>query len=226
MAQEDVQLNASPSVITVNQTPTQIAVLEEISINNGAAPIDTNKGIAFEKSFTRTQYGITVNVTPTIHIADEEEEGSRGQAFVTLQTNITFDTPQPHATEDRPLVHRRHIENEVRVLDGQTVIIGGLRRKLTMDNEEKIPFLGDIPGIGKLFGAMKLTDHNTEMFIFITPKVVLDPEEAMLKIREEEMKKRPGDLPEYLKRLVKAQDKERKKYFRNSFKALFGNSNV
>ena len=227
MTQEDIQLNAAPSVITVNQTPATISIVEEISINNGAAPVDTNKGIAFEKSFTRAQFGITMILTPTVHVADEEEMDPEGKGFVTLQTNITFDSPQHHHhPDDRPMVHRRHVENEVRVLDGQTIILGGLRRKATLDNEEKVPFLGDIPGIGKLFGSMKLTNHNTEMYIFITPTLVLDPVEELIKIRDEEMMKRPGDIPEYLERKVEAQEKERKKYFRNSFKALFGNSNV
>ncbi|MBS0604736.1 MAG: hypothetical protein JSS60_06840 [Verrucomicrobia bacterium] len=226
MTQEDIQLNAAPSVITVNQTPATISIVEEISINNGAAPVDTNKGIAFEKSFSRAQYGITMIMTPTIHMPDTEDLISEGKGFVTLQTNITFDTPQHKHEDDRPLVHRRHIENEVRVLDGQTIILGGLRRKATMDNEEKVPFLGDIPGIGKLFGSMKLSNNSTEMFIFITPTLVLDPEEELIKIRNEEVMKRPGDIPEYLERVIEAQEKERKKYFQNSFKALFGNSNV
>jgi general secretion pathway protein D len=227
MSQEDIQLNAAPSVVTVNQTPAQISIVEEISINNGAAPVDTSKGtIAFEKSFSRAQYGITINMTPTVHLPDAEDIYSDGKGFVTLQTNVTFDTTKHHNQEDRPLVDRRHIENEVRVLDGQTVILGGLRRKSSQDNEDKIPFLGDIPGLGKLFGSMRLSNHNTEMFIFITPTIVLAPEEQLIQIRNDEVKKRPGDIPEYLQRVVEAQEKERKKYFQNSFKALFGNSNV
>ncbi len=226
MTQEDIQLNAAPSVITVNQTPTTISVVEEISINNGAAPVDTNKGIAFEKSFTRAQYGITLKLTPTVHMPDEEEMDLSGKGFVTLQTDISFDTPEHHHSDDRPLVHRRHIENEVRVPDGQTIILGGLRRKLTTDHEEKVPFLGDIPGIGKLFGSMKLSNQNTEMYIFITPTLVLEPEDELIKIRDEEMKKRPGDIPEYLQRMVEAMEKERKRYFHNSFKNLFGRSDV
>jgi len=226
MSQEDIQLHAAPSVITVNQTPATISIVEEISINNGAAPVDTNKGIAFEKSFSRAQFGITIIMTPTVHLPDRDDELSDGKGFVTLQTNVTFDTTKHHHVDDRPLVDRRHIENEVRVLDGQTVILGGLRRKSSQDNEEKIPFLGDIPGLGKLFGSMKLTNNNTEMFIFITPTIVFDPEEQLIQIRNEEVKKRPGDIPEYLERVVEALEKERKKYFQNSFKALFGNSNV
>lgn len=217
MAQEDIQLNAAPSIITVNQTPATISIVEEISINNGAAPIDTNKGIAFEKSFARAQYGITIVITPTVHLPDRENEEADGKGFVTLQTDITFDTTKPHP-DDRPLVDKRHIENEVRVVDGQTVILGGLRRKASQDNEDKIPFFGEIPGIGKLFGSTKLTSNSTEMFFFITPKIILDPKEELDQLRLEELKKRPGDIPEFLDELVEARKKDEKKFFQNSLK--------
>lgn len=221
MTQEDIQLNAAPSVITVNQTPATISIVDEISINNGVAPQDTNKGTIFEKSFSRAQYGITIVLTPIVHLPDTEEEEEEGQGFVTLQTNITFDTPH-FSLDDRPLVNRRHIENEVRVVDGQTVILGGLRKKATQDNEDRIPFLGEIPGFGKLFGSTKLTDHNTEMFFFITPTIIQDPKEQFDRFRCEELRKRPGDIPEFLEELVEAREKERKKFFNNSIKMFFG----
>lgn len=223
MTQEDIQLNAAPSVITVNQTPATISIVEEISINNGAAPISANQGTVFEKSYSRAQYGITMKMTPIVHACDPSDTSAEAKGSVTLQTDITFDSPHHKREDDRPLVHRRHVENEVRVFDGQTIILGGLRRKAIMDNEEKIPFLGDIPGIGKLFGSSKLMDNNTEMFIFITPTLVLDPEEQLIQVRTEELKKRPGDLPEYVEKLRNALNKDRKRQYRNSFKALFGN---
>jgi general secretion pathway protein D len=218
MQQEDIQLNAAPSVITVNQTPATISIVDEISINNGAAPVDTNKGIAFEKSFSRTQYGITIVMTPTVHVPDLENNAD-DKGLITLQTNITFDTPRPNS-DDRPLVNRRHIENEVRVVDGQTVIIGGLRKRATQDTEDKVPFLGDIPGLGKLFGSNKLIDQNTEMFFFITPTIIENPEEQFNNFRAEQLKKRPGDVPEFMDALVEARRKERKRFMRNSFRTL------
>ena len=223
MTQDDIQLNAAPSIITVNQTPATISIVEEISINNGAAPINTSSGqIAFEQSFSRAQYGITIILTPTIHLPDEEDQSGESKGFVTMQTNISFDTITP-SSADRPMVDKRHIENEVRVVDGQTVILGGLRRKTSIDNEEKIPFLGELPGIGKLFGTTKLSDNNTEMIFFITPKIVLDPKDELDHIRTEELKKRAGDLPEFLERVVQAREKESKKFFTNSLKMIFGN---
>jgi general secretion pathway protein D len=225
MTQEDIHLNAAPSVITVNQTPASISIVEEISINNGAAPINTSSGqIAFENSFSRAQYGITIVITPTIHSPDREDKNGEGKGFVTLQTNITFDTTKP-SMNDRPLVDKRHIENEVRVVDGQTVILGGLRRKSSVDAEEKLPFFGELPGIGKLFGTTKLTDNNTEMIFFITPKIILDPQEELIQLRTEELKKRPGDVPEFLQKVIEARNKEKRKFFENSLKLLFGNPN-
>lgn len=218
LTQDDIQLNAAPSVVTVNQTPATISIVEEISINNGAAPVDTNKGTSFEKSFARANYGIIINLTPTVHIADEPSE----LGCVTLQTDITFDTTKPHP-DDRPMVDRRHIQNEVRVIDGETVIIGGLRRKSRNDHEEKIPLFGDFPGIGKLFGTTQLTDNDTEMFFFITPKIIYDPQEEVCRIRTEELKKRPGDTPEFLMHVQEAYEKQKKKFFQNSLKTLFAN---
>ncbi len=225
MSQDDIQLNAAPSVVTVNQTPATIAIQEEISINNGAAPIDTNKGIAFEKSYTRAQYGITIVFTPTVHLPDNESDPDEVEGFITLQTDITFDTTKAAHEKDRPNVERRHIENEVRVSDGQTVIIGGLRRRSTEDKTDKIPLLGDIPGLGKLFGSTHLTDSNTEMFFFITPKIVVDPKEQFQKLREEELKKRPGDIPEYLEKLNWAKKLEKQRTVENGLKILAGRMN-
>lgn len=222
MTQEDIQLNAAPSVVTVNQTPATITIQDEISINNGAAPVDTNKGTSFEKSFTRQQYGINILITPFIHNVEYNNEEESEKGFVTLQTDITFDSPKGDPDNDRPRVERRHVKNEVRVADGQTVILGGLRKKTTHDNAERVPFLGEIPGLGKLFGSTRLIEDKTEMFIFITPKIILDPEEQLTRFRNEEIKKRPGDVPEFLQKVIDARNKEKNRYFRKSLKVFFG----
>jgi general secretion pathway protein D len=222
MTQEDIRLNAAPSIVTVNQTPATISIIEEISINSGAAPVSTNNGTAFEQAYVRSQYGITLIMTPIIHVPDQDsDEDHRG--FVTLQTNITFDTPKPSLNE-RPTVDKRHIENEVRVADGQTIILGGLRKKASSDQTQKVPFLSDLPGLGKLFGSSHLTDHNTEMFIFITPKIIQDPLEEMDHYRTMQLQKRPGDIPEFLQILEEAKNKKRQKEYSNTFKTLFRSS--
>ena len=59
------------------------------------------------------------------------------------------------------------------------------------------------------------------MFFFITPHIIPDPQEDLDKIRAEELKKRPGDIPEFLEKALEAQDKEQQKIFERSFKLLF-----
>lgn len=220
MAQEDVRINASPSVTTVNQVPTKVSIVEELSVNNGAAPIETSSGtISFENSYTRNQYGINIVMTPTIHEPDPDDENL--QRYITLETHVNFDTINSDIN-DRPKVNRRSVENQVRVLDGETIILGGLRKKTGEDNTEKIPFLGEIPGIAKFFGTSRMRDELTEMIIFITPKIVGDTKTEMEKMRQEELKKRPGDLPEFLERILEARRREKKRVFENSVKLLFG----
>lgn len=220
MAQDDIRINANPSVLTINQTPATVSIVEEMSINNGAIQLNTTSGVTVEQSYTRAQYGITIVLTPTIHLADADEDGKEAAGFVSLETNLEFDTTQI-STNDRPPVTRRHIENEVYVADGETVVLGGLRRKIEEDRREKIPFLGDLPGIGKLFGTAKATDTSTEMFIFITPKIIRDPVDDLRQVRQSEYRKRAGDIPEFLACIDEAKAQERKRLFHNSIKTLF-----
>ncbi|PIS01844.1 MAG: hypothetical protein COT84_00010 [Chlamydiae bacterium CG10_big_fil_rev_8_21_14_0_10_35_9] len=214
LAQDDIQIHATPSVLATNQTPATISLVEEISINNGAVQLEgaSSRG-TLEKSFTRAQYGTTIVMTPMIHQVEDK-------GFVTLQTNITFDTTQM-SRDDRPPVTRRHVENEVRIPDGETIIIGGLQRKTQESSQEKIPFLGDIPGIGKLFGTNKSNESNTEMFIFITPRILKDPMEEIRIQRRQEMLRRPGDLPDFLHKIEQAKKLEKKKMFEDSLNLLF-----
>lgn len=217
LTQEDVRIKANPSVLAINQTEAQISIVEEISINNGAFPFNSPTGTVIQDSYTRAQYGITINLTPTIHLPDEEG----GLGFVSLDTDLEFDTTKIISVDSRPPVTRRKVQNQVRVADGETIILGGLRQQIEEDTREKIPFLGDLPGLGKLFGTARSKDVSTEMFIFITPRIVKDPVENLRQIRQEEYQKRAGDIPEFLSCIDEAKEYSRKKLFNQSLKLLF-----
>lgn len=218
LTQENIQINANPSVTTVNQTPAKIAVVDQISINTGAVPFGHDK---VENAYTRAEYGITIQITPTIHAkVDDDEHSSNEPKFITLATDLIFDTTRP-GEHDRPSVTRRNVKNEVRVADGETVIIGGLRRKTQDGTQESVPFLGELPGIGKLFSTTALTSHSTEMFVFITPRIVPDTQEEMRKLRREDLLKRPGDTPDFLREVEEARLKEKRKLFERSLEMLF-----
>ncbi len=218
ISQEDVQIHSSPTVTTVNQTPAVIELVEEQSLDMGT--VEDPKTSTISKTFVRAQYGIFIQITPTINIGSEDNQF---QSYVTLETDITFDTTSSVKQKDRPDVSRRHIQNQVCIPDGQTVILGGLRRKTTEDGYDKIPFLGDIPGLGKLFSFSSQVDKTTEMFVFITPKIISDPITEYEKIRKEELNKRPGDIPEFLKSLSEAFELQQFKQMNHGLQSLFAN---
>jgi general secretion pathway protein D len=223
MTQDNVFLNASPSVVTMNQTEATIAIKDERSILVGTTFPDATPGVVAQDSFTRAQYGITITVTPTIHMGDEEDPFGDPTNYVSLVSHINFDTfPPGQELSNQPLVNRREIINEVRIPDGQTVIIGGLRQKNTDDTVERIPFLGEIPGIGKLFSHTRLKDDDTELIIFLTPKIISDPAEDFARLRSEQLCLRPGDLPCFIWKLNEALDREKERVFQGFMSILFG----
>lgn len=62
----------------------------------------------------------------------------------------------------------------VRVRDGEMVIIGGLIQDQVANTERKVPFLGDIPGLGRFFKGTYQTKNKTELVIFLVPRLVKD----------------------------------------------------
>jgi len=221
LSQEDVRINANPTVTTVNQTPVKFAVVEQISINTGVVEIDAPKATRLKDSYSREEYGTTIQITPTVHAKMDDEDDPQALKFIHLATDVIFDTTHP-SEHDRPDVTRRNIKNEVRVADGETIILGGLRKKFAQDKGEHTPFLGELPGVGKLFSISHMSDTNTEMFIFITPRIVPDKLEEARQMRRKELLTRPGDLPEFLHELEKIQESEKRTLFESSMKMLLG----
>lgn len=224
LAQDDIHINSCPSVLAINQTPATIEITDEISVNTGIYAVDTVGGVTLQNAYARARYGIKLEITPTIHMTRDQdcfmEEGTAD--YVTLDTDITFQTIAPGDNPQQPDVTTRHVVNDVRVPDGQTVIIGGLRQRHSNDFSEKIPFLGEIPGVGKLFSLTELEDDTTEMIIFITPKIIVDPSIELERLKMEEMCRRPGDIPAFLCRLEAAQEWESNRLFHDSITMLFG----
>lgn len=221
ISQNDIQINASPSILTVNQVPASIKIEDEISVNTGIYIIENAGANTLKDSFQRARYGIKIEVTPTIHMNDDLNFLDDTTNYITLDTNLVFETFRNNFN-DRPDVTRRFVNNQVRIPDGQTVIIGGLRRKDYDDSCQAIPFLGEIPGFGKFFSNTFQSDVATEMFLFMTPKIVSDPVEDLERLRCEEMARRPGDIPEFMCALMEAREIERHLFLEGTMTALFG----
>ena len=68
----------------------------------------------------------------------------------------------------------------VRVKDGDTLVIAGMMREQEDRTISKVPFLGDIPGIGGLFRSTQTTKTKSELVILVTPKIITDDEDNTL----------------------------------------------
>jgi type II secretory pathway component GspD/PulD (secretin) len=78
-------------------------------------------------------------------------------------------------TSPQPIVDRREADTIAHVKDGDTVVIGGLRKEELTTEESKIPILGDIPIIGLLFRFEGEERRSTELVVFITPRLITEP---------------------------------------------------
>lgn len=223
LSQEDVRVTASPSIIAINQTPATISITDQISINNGTAPVDTNSRTIFKESYERADFGITITLTPTIHEPSLGADPSE-PIYITLDNDISFETIKQGANTSagRPDVLKRHVKNQIRIADGQTIVLGGLKSKAAEDKNEKIPFLGEIPGLGKLFGTTAFNDRSNEMFIFIKPRIIQDPKSDLIRFREEKLRGRPGDSSYLLEKIGQARERKEARMFQKSFELFFG----
>ena len=71
-----------------------------------------------------------------------------------------------------PPLDTRKIETTVLVDNGETVVLGGVFERTKTHNSERVPFFGDLPLLGVLFRKTEDKDENTELLIFVTPKIL------------------------------------------------------
>ncbi|MDR2060444.1 MAG: type IV pilus secretin PilQ, partial [Acinetobacter sp.] len=71
-------------------------------------------------------------------------------------------------------INKNQIDTNVLVDNGETVVLGGIFEQENISSQVKVPFLGDLPYVGRLFRRDLKTDNKRELLIFITPRIVND----------------------------------------------------
>jgi type IV pilus assembly protein PilQ len=144
-----------------------------ITANGKEAVIEQGTEIPYQESSssgaTTTQFKkavLSLKVTPQITPDDR----------IILDLTVSKDSigqVLPSATGGFvPSIDTREITTQVLVNDGQTVVLGGILETERRDTVNKVPFLGDIPGLGVLFRSKSRTDNKDELLIFVTPKIL------------------------------------------------------
>jgi type IV pilus assembly protein PilQ len=159
-AQAETQANiiSSPRVVTANQKEATIEQGVEIPYQQSASSGATT--IQFKKAVL--QLKVTPQITPDNRIIMDLDvrDDTVGQVIVASGgVNV-------------PSINTREIATQVLVNDGQTVVLGGILETTQREDDNKVPYLGDIPVLGHLFKQTSHQDNKDELMIFITPKIV------------------------------------------------------
>ena len=107
---------------------------------------------------------LSLDVTPSI-----TPEGK-----VMMKLNITKDSPGPATPTGQLTINKNAIDTNVLVDNGETVVLGGIFEETSNNSHTKVPFLGDLPYVGKLFRRDSKTENKRELLIFVTPRIVND----------------------------------------------------
>ena len=84
-----------------------------------------------------------------------------------------------------PLISRREIQTKVVVGSGETVVMGGLIDTISQETFHRVPILGSVPVLGKLFQRMDTTEENRNLLVFVTATVLSERGESLYAVGEE-----------------------------------------
>ncbi|NCF62153.1 MAG: type IV pilus secretin PilQ [Gammaproteobacteria bacterium] len=159
-AEGEGEVISTPRVVTANQAEAFIQQGVEIpyeqSTSSGATAVQFKEAV------------LELKVTPLI------TPDNRVQMDLNIKQDTVGEIYQTSRGGSVPSIDTREIETQVLVANGDTVVLGGIFQDESASKEEKVPYLGDIPGLGYLFRRRANESKKRELLIFVTPSIVED----------------------------------------------------
>lgn len=158
-----VQLLAEPNVLAANGKQASFLAGGEFPypVVQGSATGGTSVTIMFK------EYGIRLNFIPTI-----TPRGTIRLQVAPEVSSLDYTNEVNISGFQVPGITTRKVNTEVELSDSQSFVIGGLLDNSETQSFQKIPFLGDVPILGKFFQSMTRTKNNTELIVIVTPEIV------------------------------------------------------
>lgn len=172
--EQTINVLSTPHILTIDNQEAEINVGEEIAITTNTRVTESD---TMYYTYEYKPVGLKLKITP--HIT----KGERITMDFFLEANSVLDQTSTSTTKP-PDLGKRDMKTKISVHDGMTVVVGGLIRSSKKETEYKVPILGDIPLLGWFFKNKSKEDEKTNLLVFITPRVVTDPEKIK-KITEE-----------------------------------------
>ena len=184
-----VDIIANPKIITIDNKTAEINISEQVPYTSKSESTDGG-------STSSTQFkdiGVILKVKP--HITSDEH------IIMDIETEQSFLVKFVGTSDDlQPQIDSRKSNTTMMVKDHETVVIGGLKKKDTTHTINKIPILGDIPFIGRLFRKLSIDDTAKELLLFVTPMILKDSDLPTRSKKENTIEKERNFIHE--KRLV------------------------
>ena len=154
-AESKGEVIATPRVITSNQSTATIEQGVEIPYQQASSSGATN--VSFKKAVLSMD--VTPQITPDEHVVVDLKihQDTVGQVF-----------------GDIPSINTRAVQTKVLVENGQTIVLGGVHEETNLSSTTKVPVLGDLPVVGRIFRKTHKADNKRELLIFVTPKIIDD----------------------------------------------------
>lgn len=151
------EIISQPKVVTADKETARILKGTEVPYQ------ETTKSGATSVSFREAS--LSLEVTPQITPDNK----------VIMAVRVTKDEPDyVNALNDVPPIRKNEVNAKVRVADGETIVIGGVYSTSQNNVVDKVPFLGDLPYVGRLFRRDALQEKKSELLVFLTPRIMSD----------------------------------------------------
>ena len=162
---KDVHILSTPQILTTENEEASITVGKNVPFQTRSA---AEAGTATYNSFEYKDVGITLKITPQIS-KDKLVRLNVAQELTKLDSSANQSSP------DRPTTFKREIKTTIIVEDANSVVIGGLIDESLTKTEYKTPCLGDVPVLGWAFKSVSKGEDKTNLYVFLTPRVVKNP---------------------------------------------------
>jgi general secretion pathway protein D len=188
----DVKILSTPQLLTTENEEATITIGKNVAYQTRSAAEDSSTTYS---SYEYKDVGITLKITPSIS-QDRLVRLDFYQEVTKLDSANTNNA-------DRPTTLKRELETTIIVEDANTVVIGGLIDESLSKEVGKVPCLGDIPFLGNAFKSRSSGSDRTNLFIFLTPRVVKNTLEA-----KEIYKEKKDKMDELHKQEIKLYDED------------------
>ena len=165
----ETNLLSTPSIVTLDNQEAEIIVGQNVPFVTGQSTSDASDTQNPFQTIEREDVGITLKVTPQINEGDA----------ITLELYQEVSAIAASSSGAVDIVTtKRSISTTVQLEDEQMLVLGGLIDDAYTDSEQKVPFLGDIPGIGALFRSNRTQKIKRNLMVFIRATIIKDPAKA------------------------------------------------